>query len=153
MLVKVPFIKTKSKAMDLAISALELKDNDVVYELGCGDADFLKKASLKNYKAKMVGYEIGKFPYLFARINTRKYVNITIYNKSLFEADLSIPNKIYCYLSTNMMIKLEPIMIEKCKKGTKIISCDFPFPNMKPKETIKTGIRQKLSSEIYVYEI
>ena len=53
---------------------LELKPDTILYEFGCGDGRFLRKAA--KYKVKAVGYEVN--PYLVKLAQIR-----TIYNKDI----------------------------------------------------------------------
>lgn len=64
-----PFIQSSNKKIDLAIlEILKLKDIKTVYELGCGDAKFLRRLKRRNPKLNCIGLEHNLFPYAIAKI-------------------------------------------------------------------------------------
>lgn len=152
-LVSVPFVSTQKRAIPAIIKALGLSSGSVLFDLGCGNSEVIKAAIANTSGAKGVGVERGYIPFLLARFNTRG-LPIAVCFQDIFSADLSGATHVYCYLSSKMMEELLPKFQRECKKGTRIVSCDFQIPKIIPVQTIllDAGIR-KLSRTLYVYEI
>jgi 16S rRNA A1518/A1519 N6-dimethyltransferase RsmA/KsgA/DIM1 with predicted DNA glycosylase/AP lyase activity len=149
----IPFIVTREKAIELIIRELQLKNNSVLYDLGCGDGRILTRAIRNTPGARGIGMEKGIIPYLLACMRTRK-LPIKIMYKDLFSTDLSGATHIYCYLHHTVMGKVEEKIIDECKKGTRIVVNDYPFTALIAQENIFTQEDgSPLSSKIYTYTL
>ena len=132
-----PFISSKKEIIKKIISKLELKENGVIYELGCGNAGFLRAARKKFPSAELVGFEYSFLPYVIAQIqNSLSKSKISIRKKNIFKVDLSQADVLYCYLNVLTMKKLEEKIKTEGKSGLKIISYQFPLPDMKIEEIL-----------------
>lgn len=147
----IPFITTKEKAIGTIIKELQLKNDSVLYDLGCGDGTILIEAIKNTPGARGVGVEKGVIPFLLARIKTHK-LPIKIIYEDIFQADISEATHIYCYLHPTVMDRLEKKIINECKKGTRIVVNDYPFATLKPQSSIPTVVDgDPLSKKIYTY--
>lgn len=152
-LISVPFVSTRKRAITSIINALSLSDKSILYDLGCGNAEILKVAVGETRGARGVGIERGYIPYLVSKINTRN-LPIDIHLKDIFSVDLSPASHIYCYLGSEVMQKLSPKILNECKTGTRIVSCDFRLPDVPLIQTIPLDFgNDKLTRTLYVYEI
>lgn len=148
----VPFVPTKKRVVQKMIRVANLKKNEVVYDLGCGDGRLLFEAE-KNKKILAKGYELAPIPYLWAQIKkftANSKTNIRLAN--FFGANLRDANVIFCYLGPETMIKLYKKIKKECKKGTRIISNTFSIHGVKPAKVWAQNPKEKLPS-IYLYEI
>jgi 16S rRNA A1518/A1519 N6-dimethyltransferase RsmA/KsgA/DIM1 with predicted DNA glycosylase/AP lyase activity len=118
------------------LEALKLGNESVLYDLGCGDGRVLLRASEKYPSARCIGVEKSVFPFLLAKFYTRKYKNITIKREDIFKTDVPGATHIFIYLFPQVLEKLLPILKEKCKAGTRIVSCDFENKNWQSTEII-----------------
>lgn len=150
--VKVPFVAIKKNILPVIIAALEIKQKTVVYDLGCGDGRVLKACYDKEPLACYVGFEKQLIPFWLARWQT-KNTHIKILQKDFLKADLSLGNRIFVYLSPELMDELLPKFMQELSAGTRLVSCDYQFSN---KQAIKIiDLRQeksKLGNFLYVYE-
>ena len=144
-----PFISSKRKIIEEIIAKLELKEDGVIYELGCGNAGFLRAARKKFPKAKLVGFEYSFLPYLIAQIqNSLSKSKIIIKKENIFKVDLSGADVLYCYLNLSTMKKLEDKIKAEGKRNLKIISYQFPLPTIKAEEILEDG-----KDKIYFYSL
>lgn len=153
----VPYVPTKSAIAPYVVPLLHLQSGSVVYDLGCGDGKMLF-AFYNAYKdATYIGVEFHILPYLIARIRHAFFGfprNMQFIYGNIFSVDISQATHIYLFLSFGMMKQIEPWLEHNLKKGTRIISCNFTFPERVPIEVVEPqGIRAKFSKGIYVYEI
>jgi hypothetical protein len=147
-----PFISTKGKVIIEIFSQIKFDENfkGKVYELGAGQAGFLRRFEEKYKNAELVGVEYSLIPYLISKFQLGLFGSkIIIQKKNFFKIDLSDADVIYCYLSSKTMKTLEKKFQKECKKGTVIISYQFIMPNLKPDKILELGE----FSRVYVYKI
>jgi 16S rRNA A1518/A1519 N6-dimethyltransferase RsmA/KsgA/DIM1 with predicted DNA glycosylase/AP lyase activity len=131
-----PFINSSNKKINLTINeTLGLENIQVVYELGCGEAKFLRKLKRKKPELICIGLEYNLIPYLLAHIkNFFLKKKIIIKRADIFNYNLSQADLIYCYLNPSSMEKLMPVF--QNLNNTIIISNTFSLPNTKPYKQI-----------------
>lgn len=155
---KVPFIPVPDSILKDIHQALDIKDDSVVYDLGCGDGRILFYSAKRVPKAKYIGIENVLFPLILAHVRswfyrTRAETKIEIINQDFFKRDLSGATHIVAYLLPNVMDDLLPKLDNELKPGTKLISVTFKFTQKQPtKEIDLKRATYKLARKIYVYE-
>lgn len=155
---KVPFVSSSSKILENINKALGVKDNSIVYDLGCGDGRVLFYLSRFNSKAKYIGFENNLFPlilaYVGAFLNKKKTGNdVIIYNKNFFTEDLSKATHIFTYLYPNVMDELLPKLEKELVPGTRLISLSFQFSFKKSIEEIDLKRNKyQLGRKLYIYQ-
>lgn len=148
-----PFFLTKNKVIKRILDEEKFNDSDVIYELGSGNAGFLRAVEKKypNIK-KLVGIEYFLAPYLIGRIQTSfQKSKIKIIKENFLYINLKEADVIYCFLNKQMMVKLKEKFIKECKPGTKIISYQFSVPEMNPFKVI--DLKNNKKDKIYFYQI
>jgi tRNA A58 N-methylase Trm61 len=112
----------------------EIKPDDIVYDLGCGDARILITA-VREFGARMaVGYEIREDLYKVAKSEVEQrglQDKITIVNGNLFNADLSSATVITLYLTGSANDLLKPKLEREVKPQTRIVSRTFSMRGWK----------------------
>lgn len=126
-----PYINSSNRKINLAITEiLQLNDIKNVYELGCGDAKFLRRLKRKKPELSCLGLEYNLIPYTIAKTKNIFLKNkITIKKANIFKYDLSQADLIYCYLNPKSMKLLQPIM--KKLDNVILISNTFSLPETK----------------------
>jgi len=157
---KTPFIPVPYKTLERILKEIEIKENEIVYDLGSGDGRFLFKAYFQNPKAIYIGLEKNFFPYFLSKIKLFflkfkfKEINkkIKIYRQNFFKTNLSQADIIYFYLSSSLIKKLEPKLLKEIQEKTKIISCDFPLTNFDLIKIIKIPNKNGIGKNIFIYQ-
>jgi len=148
---KIPFVPTPQEVVDQLVNLVPAKTDEILYDLGCGDARVLI-AYAKKYRTQGIGYEKGWLAYLKSRLNVWKNkAPIKIRRKDFFKADIKNADIIFCYLYPFAMEKLEEKFQDELKIGAKVISFNFPFPNWKPEKIFKVFYKNKTEGKILVY--
>jgi len=132
------FLPTPPEVVDKMLELVQVKKDDLVYDLGCGDGRIVIAAA-KKYGCKAVGYDINPVRVKESRENVdANNVGhlVTIEQKDIFELDLSKANVITLYLLPSLNVKLIP-QLEKLKPGSRIVSHDFDMHGVKPEKVIK----------------
>jgi len=155
---KVPFVPVPDCILKDIHEALDIKDNSVVYDLGCGDGRVLFYSAKRVPKARYIGIENVLFPLILAHIRswfyrTRASTKIEIINQDFFKRNLGDATHIFLYLFPNVMDDLLPKLDNELKPGTKLISVTFKFTQKQPTREIDLKrASYKLARKIYVYE-
>jgi predicted RNA methylase len=127
-----PFELTKIKNVERMLKLAELKENEILYDLGSGDGRIIIEA-VKKYKVEAVGIEINP---LLVFISRKKIKKLGFEKKAkviwgdFFKENLSNANILTTYLLQTTNDRLEKKFIKELKPGTKIISKSFTFKNI-----------------------
>ncbi len=129
-----PYVPTGHKIVAEMISIADLKETDVVTDLGSGDGRILIAATRAG-AAKAIGYEID--PGL-VRLSKRKVILANVANRveirkqSMWKADLGETTVVFLYQIPYSMEKLRDKIEKELPKGTRIVSNAFEIPERIP---------------------
>lgn len=132
------FVPTPQDVVDKMLELAEVKKEDLVYDLGCGDGRIVVTAA-KRYGCKAVGYDIDpeRVEESLANVEENDVGNLVrIEQKDIFTLDLSEANVITLYLLPSLNVKLIP-QLEKLRPGSRIVSHDFRMKGVKPDKVVK----------------
>lgn len=132
-----PYIISLPKVIRQAVAELDLPPQFLAYELGCGDAPFLRQLVKKYPQVRGIGVEHSLWPYAIAKIFTLFKPQIKIVKKSIYTVDLSSADLIYCYLNLASMVQLEKNFLAEGKDSLEVISYNFPLPSMEPYKVLR----------------
>jgi ribosomal protein L11 methylase PrmA len=126
------FVPTPQDVVEKMLELADVKNTDIVYDLGSGDGRILITAASK-YGCKAVGFEIDQQLVQLSR-NKVKEASVeplvTVNQQDLFAADLSDATVITLYLLPEQLKALIPRLM-KVKTGTRIVSHQFQIPGIK----------------------
>jgi predicted RNA methylase len=150
-----PYVPTPMNIVKTMLELAEAGPGDTVYDLGCGDGRILMMAVEEFSVDKAVGYELNRNLVNTALNNVAlKNLNkkIEIVTGDFMGVDLRSATIITLYLTTTGNVKLRPKFEHELRRGTRVISHDFPIvgwetitPNNEP---IKVG-----THKIFCYKI
>ncbi|PIR06634.1 hypothetical protein COY65_00725 [Candidatus Jorgensenbacteria bacterium CG_4_10_14_0_8_um_filter_39_13] len=145
-----PLIFAPKKAIRIMIKEANIKNNEIVYDLGAGTGRLIVMAK-KEFLKNIYGIEIALIIWLIGKINL--FVNkVKISNLKLgnfYKSDFGNIDIFLCFLTPKAMKKLKNKFETETKKGSRIISYAFEINGWKPKKIIK----EKGIASIFVYEI
>lgn len=140
----VPFVKTPDAVLNRMLELAEIRPDDVVYDLGCGDGKIVIAAA-KAHGVKAIGIEIDAKLVEVARENAKAAgVDhlVTIRQGDIFEADFGDATVVMMYLLPEINAALRP-KLAALREGTRIVSHSFPMRGAKP-EKVETVIGKKI---------
>ena len=146
------YVPTPQAVVDRMLQMAEVKKDDLVYDLGCGDGRIVVTAA-KKYGCKAVGFDIDPDRVKEARENVRKNAVgelVTIKQEDIFKQDLSKANVITLYLLPELNVRLIP-QLEKLKPGSRIVSHDFDMKGVKPKQVVNMEADDGREHTIYLW--
>ena len=146
----VPYVPTRQAVVDAMLKLAKVTNNDVVYDLGCGDGRIVITAA-KQYGATGTG--IDKNPERIKEANQNAQEakvadKVKFEQADLFKTDFSKASVVTLYLLPAVNLKLRPILLKQLKPGTRIVSHAFDMGDWKPEQTIEVD-----GSTIYFWTV
>lgn len=143
-----PWAPTSLSKIKTMLTMAGVGENDLVYDLGCGDGRIIVTAAVQ-FRAQAVGFEIDPLRYLWCQIiitilGIRDRVQVIYGN--FFHQDLSPANVVTCYLLPDTNKKLEKKLKDELQPGTFVVSHTFFFPGL-------TTVVKDYKKKIYLYQI
>ena len=129
--------------VDAMLAGAQVKNTDIVYDLGSGDGRILIAAAQK-YGARGVGIEIDPQRIKEAEENARKAGvsdRVRFINADLFEADIHDATVVTLYLLEDLNVRLRPKLLRELKPGTRIVSHRFRMGDWQPEKSLNVGNR------------
>jgi len=141
------FVPTPPAVASAMLKLAGVTQDDVVYDLGCGDGAIVVAAA-RDFGAHVVGIDIDP-----KRIEeaTRNVANagvsnlVTLRQEDLFESDISEATVVTLYLLPSLNVKLMPKLKSELRPGTRIVSHAFDMMGEWPPE------RQEEVDGRYIY--
>jgi SAM-dependent methyltransferase len=136
-----PYLPTLTPQINTALKLANLKRDQTLLELGCGDGKVLIAAAEQGLN--VVGYELNPLLVLVAWLRTRRYrsqVKVVwgdFWTKEWPEADA-----IFVFLLNRYMAKLDKKCVQYSHKPLKLVSFAFQIKERKP---------DKIDNGVYLY--
>lgn len=146
----VPFVPTPQPVVDAMLDMVNLRDGDVVWDLGCGDGRMVITAA-KRKNIRGVGVDIDPKRIEESKANAREAGvsdHVTFKMADLFKTDFSDASVLTMYLLQSVNLKLRPIILNDLIPGTRIVSNSFTMGEWTPDATRKAG-EDGMSRTIY----
>lgn len=135
----VVYVPTGQRIVDAMLKLADVKQSDVVYDLGCGDGRIVITAA-KDFGARGKGIDIDPQRIKEANANAEAAKvtdKVEFVQANLFESDVSEASVVTLYLLNSLNQKLKPILLEQLKPGSRIVSHAFHMGDWKPDQTIE----------------
>ena len=132
----VPYVPTTEEAVAAMLRLAEVKNTDIVYDLGCGDGRIVVAAA-RNYGAKGVGIDIDPQRIAEANANAKRAgveKLVRFEENDLFQADIKEATVVTLFLLSSVNLKLKPKLLADLKPGTRIVSNTFDMGDWKPEK-------------------
>ncbi|HTZ41749.1 MAG TPA: methyltransferase domain-containing protein [Candidatus Omnitrophota bacterium] len=142
-----PFQPISNKALKNMFRLAKVKKGDRIIDLGSGNGKIV--IEFAKHGAEAHGYEINP---LLVWISRRRIKNLGLQKKAFihygnfFNAPLGKFDIITSFQINYVMPDLEKKLQKELKKGAKVISDTWEFPNWKPKKKLSYG-----SGNVYLY--
>lgn len=141
-----PWWKIDRKRASVAGKLGKIQKNDIVYELGSGDGEFLLQIT-KEYSVKGVGIEIDPLRYWQSKLRAKLHQSskLTFIKQNYNTVSLREATVIFVYLVPRALQRLKPKLLRELSPRTRIISyrykMDLPL------------LTQDKKNQLYVYTI
>ncbi len=149
-----PFVPTPQEVVDKMLQLAEVKRDEMVYDLGCGDGRILITA-VQKFGARATGVELD--PDLFRQTQEKIHHlkledRIRLIHGNLLDVDLSPANVVTLYLLTASNTRLKPNLEKYLKAGARVVSHDFQILGWTAAKVEKV-VRDSRTHTIYLYHV
>lgn len=148
----VHFVATPHEAVEIMLRLAEVKQTDVVYDLGCGDGRIVIAAA-KKAGCMAYGFDIDPEMVEKSRENVRKEKLerlVTIKQQDIFDLDLSKASVVTLYLLPEINVALIP-KLEQMKPGSRIVSHSFDIEGVEPDVEATVFREGGKSNKVYLW--
>jgi len=151
----VVFVGTPYDLVSKMLQMAQVKKDDVIYDLGCGDGRIVILAAQK-YGCRAIGYDIDPEMVRISRENVAKnHVEdlVKIVQADIFTLDLREADVLPMYLLPEMNQKLLP-QLEKLKPGSRLVCHNYDLEGIIPDLTVDMiSNEDNASHNLYLYTI
>jgi precorrin-6B methylase 2 len=127
------YVPTPPEVVSAMLDLAELKDGDVLYDLGSGDGR-IPVAAVKRNRVKATGIDIDPERIAEARANAKAQGvsdKVTFKQDDIFTTDFSDASVVTLYLLDSLNEKLRPRLM-RLRPGTRIVSHAFRMGDWEP---------------------
>jgi precorrin-6B methylase 2 len=149
-----PAFPTPQAVVDHMLELAQVRPNETVYDLGCGDGRIVITAAQK-FKARGVGIEIRREIYetTLGRVASLGLTDqVRIVHGNALKIDLSPADVVTLYLLTGSNERLKPVLLQYLKPAARVVSHDFEIKGWKPLKIEKMMVESR-PHMIYLYRI
>src|ERR1051325_2639799 len=137
------YVPTPYAVVDAMLKLANVKQGDVLYDLGSGDGRIPGTAA-KKLGIRAVGVDIDPQRIEEAKENARKNGVarlVEFRNEDLFRTRFSEATVVTLYLLPDLNVKLRPRLLAELKPGTRIVSHQFDMGTWKPERKVELNGR------------
>jgi SAM-dependent methyltransferase len=137
----VPFVPSVDEVVTEMIRLAEVRQSDIVYDLGCGDGRIVIAAA-RETGAAGVGIDIDPARIKESRENAvRAGVadRVLFHEQNLFTADIREATVVAMYLLPDVNQRLRPKLLRDLKPGSRIVSHNYSLEPWKPDKVSRVG--------------
>jgi len=151
-----PFVATPLPVVKQMLTVAEIKQGEILYDLGCGDGRVAIMAA-QEFGARAIGVEMRED---LAKQATGRVSElglddrVKIVQGDMFKIDLSQADVVTLYLTTSANDKVKPKLEAELKPGARVISHDYEVLGWRPVKIDNFCENPRLgypSHTIYVY--
>jgi hypothetical protein len=151
-----PYVPSPIKVVKMMLKLAGANEEDVLYDLGCGDGRILFTAIQEFGVNKAIGYDLNAkmCKSLMLKVEERGLSDcIEVHNGNFFLADLNPATIVTLYLTTSGNSKLRPKLEKELKQGSRVVSHDFPINSWISEGSGMSEHYSLGSHKIYLYKI
>ena len=137
-----PFVPSDQENVDRMLRLVDIRDGDVIIDLGSGDGRIPISAAKLNPTVRGIGVDLDE--QLVAKSNAAANAEglasrVTFVRQNAFDADLSKVTIIAMWLWPEVQHMLRPKIFREARPGTRVITNLFEIGNWPPDRTDKDG--------------
>lgn len=114
-----PWVPTKRRDVARMVALADIKSEETIYDLGCGDGRLLFASAKQG--AKGVGIEVFLLPYLVAKIRSWFYPGVKIKYGNFFRHNISQADVVFIFLMAGAYDKLIKKFEQELRPGTRLV--------------------------------
>ena len=146
-----PFNPTNADCVALALGLLQVREGDVLFDLGCGDGRFLIQGCKEVSSITGVGVEYDSLLCDRARARVSEadlQERVTILHQNVLDCDISSATAIFVYLVPTGIAAIRATLEQAIARGVRVVTYVFSIPGLIPSRVEV----YKQSTKLYLYE-
>jgi len=148
-----PYVPTPLSVVDKMLEMADLDEDDVLYDIGCGDGRIVINAA-KKYRAQGVGIDINPWRIRESKENAKAagVENLVKFiHKDALKVDISKATVVTLYLLPESNELLRPILEYRLNPGVLVVSHNYSIPGWEEKELDFVTVLDEEGNEHYIY--
>ena len=148
-----PYVPTPQDVVNRMLELAGVTQDDVVYDLGCGDGRIIITAA-QRFGARGVGIDFDPRRIAEANANAKRAGVedlVTFIEQDAMQANVSDATVVTLYLLSSSNMKLRPILTRQLRPGSRIVSHAFRMGDWEPDETDRFEDERGNSRTIYLW--
>ena len=136
---EVPYVPTPEEVVVEMLKMAGVTQNDIVYDLGCGDGRIVITAA-KLFGARAVGVDNDPNLIRQSNENARKAGvtdRVKFIEQDLFETDIREATVVALYLLPELNLQLRPKLFRDLRPGSRVVTHEFDMGDWKPDNMAK----------------
>ena len=136
---EIPFVPTPLDVVDRMIALAEVKQGDILYDLGSGDGRIVIRAAQK-YRIRAVGIEMDRLLLDKARRDAKAAgvsMLVEFRDQDALKADISAATVVTLYMLPWFNERMKPNFQKMLRPGARIVAHDFGIDGWQPNKTVK----------------
>jgi SAM-dependent methyltransferase len=149
------YYPTPGEAVIEMLRLADIKQGDVLYDLGSGDGRIPIMAA-RLYGIRAIGVEIDAKLVTVAEDRARQadVENLVSFrNADMFRSDIGEATVVTLYLSDKLNLLLRPKLLRELRPGSRILSHDFHMGDWTPERKIRVPWQNGLFRTIYLWRV
>ena len=150
-----PYVPTPQEVVDRMLQLAEVRDGDVVYDLGSGDGRVVITAAAR-YGVKAVGFEISPSLVKTSRDHIKEAGLehlVQIREEDILKVDLSPASVVTLYLFPNANLRLRSRIMRQLKPGSRVVSHQYTMGNWQPDRVEQMKDSMGIVRTLYLWRI
>jgi len=138
----VPYVPTKHEVVAEMLRIADVREDDVLYDLGCGDGRIVITAAEK-IGSRGLGIDINPQRIRESRENAKKAKvteKVRFIEQDLFETDFSEATVVALYLLPGVNLRLRPRLLRYLKPGSRVVSHNYHMGDWEPDQTTEVDM-------------
>jgi len=145
-----PFNPTNSDCVAVALDMLQIRDGDVIFDMGCGDGRFLVQGCLQFPGVRGVGIEYDSLlcERAIGQVSASGLSGrVDILHQNVVDCDISSATAIFVYLVPTGIAAIRGALEEAIARGVRVVTYVFSIPGLVPSRVEV----YKQSTKLYLY--
>ena len=154
-LLDIHYLQTEEHIVEEMLRLLEIRNGDILYDLGCGDGRIVIQAA-KKPGVRGVGVDIDPRRIAESTANASA-ANVadrtTFLQQNLFESDIRRASAVTLFLLDEINLRLRPKLFRELRPGTRIVSHNFRMGDWEADKKVSLGLRLDGFHNLYFWVI
>ncbi len=145
----IPFVPTPMDVVNIMLDMAQVKEGDLLFDLGCGDGRIAIAASSRGAHGIGIDTDAQRVTECMTNARMAGAANkVTFFQSDLFQVPLTQASVIAIYLTPDANLRLRPKLLSELHPGSRVVSHDFNMGNWEADSIVRTS-----NSTVYLWVV